>query len=605
MKKSIKFLISFCIYFSLCLASVFSEAPFQLLNNNWEFFWEDFIEPNSTKKPDLYVNLTDSWNQEIKDFANNKSGYGYGSYRFRLTKLDPKKEYALLMDESPISACNLIINGEQLCTVGKVGTNVDTSLPFVSPIYLTFFSDEKGNAEIIFHISNFHQHKGGIIDSLFFGEKKQLEKYYLFQNGIGWLVVGTLFILSCLNIILFLLSKNKENLYFSLLTFFLAARVGSSNFSIFSIAFKNFPYELLMKLDYLSIWAAPILLCFIILFTNKNQFLKKIYTKTIIGTVIGLGIITIFLPASASNYFLPFVEVGAIITILLILIYLLFFVKKKETLTILNILSVITLSISFCFDVFFTERINSYPILIYPLFFLVFAIFQFLNLAAQQSIMHNTQKSLLRNLKKINDKSLSFVPKNFLSLIGKDNVNKVSLGDYTECYMTLSYTNLTFATKWESELSAEQEYFFFSNCVSIMSPIVKKHNGYIGKIFTQDIICLFPNHPTDAIRCNIEITSALNHFLESPQFNSYKMKKATGIHHGKVLLGTIGEENRIEDAVISEAVNVVSRLSQEARKLNVDFLFSDDLFNIVKGNDFDFSQLGISSIKGKSRPISV
>jgi two-component system sensor histidine kinase ChiS len=145
----------------------------------------------------------------------------------------------------------------------------------------------------------------------------------------------------------------------------------------------------------------------------------------------------------------------------------------------------------------------------------------------------------------------------------------------------------------------------FSKCVSIISPIIKKHNGYISKILSENIISLFPNHPSDAVNCYLEITEKLTEYANEEENNYFDLKKATGLHYGNILLGTIGEENRLDDTVISETVNVVSRLSEVAKTYNVDFVFSDEVFNIIRENKFDFAQLGITTIKGKSQPLSI
>ena len=254
---------------------------------------------------------------------------------------------------------------------------------------------------------------------------------------------------------------------------------------------------------------------------------------------------------------------------------------------------------------FFKTRTFSSPFQVYPLFFLAYAIFQFITLAAQQSILYNKQKALVKHLKKLNDVCLSFVPKEFLKQIDKNSVNKVELGDYAEKQMTITYTNLDFISKWETDLSSEQEYSLFSNCVSIIYPIIKKHNGYIAKIISEDIVALFPNHPSDAINCNLEISEMLSNYTNQEINDYFTLKKSTGVHYGNLLLGTIGEEHRLNDTVISEAVNVVSRLSEVAKTYNVDFVFSDEVFNIIRENKFDFAQLGITTIKGKSQPLSI
>ncbi len=60
------------------------------------------------------------------------------------------------------------------------------------------------------------------------------------------------------------------------------------------------------------------------------------------------------------------------------------------------------------------------------------------------------------------------------------------------------------------------------------------------------------------------------------------LRIAVGIHYGPVLLGNIGEERRLEFAVIGDTVNVASRLEELARPLDAAIVVSDELVEAVK-----------------------
>ena len=599
-----KFFLLFLVIFVFLTPLVAENSPYPL--KEWEFFWEDFITFGSTENPDGTISIPQSWEKITKQITGKSTNKGYCSYRKVLSNLDPNKEYAILINESPASACTLFINGEEYYSVGTVSTSKETYKPYISPIYVYFNADQEGKAEIIFHISNFEQKKGGFSTSVFFGNKTEIFKYYIMQNGVSWLVVGTLVILSCFNILLFLLSRErKANLYFALLIFIISLRLGVSRFSIFSLSFPSLSYQFLLKIEYLSIWLAPILLTFIILIKSKDTIKNHIITKCSIIGFFALGLFITVTPISISNILLPVIEVFAYFTIFLSIFYLITQLKNKDLLVTLNLFSIAILAIVLGLDLFIVIKNPKTPFNFFPLCFLLFAVFQFLSLAAQYRILHNTQKKLVKNLKSLNDMCLRFVPKEFLKQIEKDSINKVHLGDCSEKNMTISCTSLDFSNTLETDLSAEQEYSLFSNCISLIFPIIKKHNGYIAKIENKEIFCLFAKHPSDAVYCNFEVTQTLADYMNQERNISFQLKKSTGIHYGKVLLGTIGEENRLEDTVISESVNLVHRISAIARKMNIDFIFSDTFYELVSENKFDFAHLGTTAVKGKSQPITI
>ena len=596
----------------LCLAFVifslffpiFAESSLTPLTT-WDFYWGKFIHSNTDEVPDLQVEIPSNWKNPSKIITGEKQKYGFSSYRKIITGLDPELDYAVILPQSPESACKLFVNGQEIFSVGSVSSSKENHKSSTSPIFVSFKSDNSGTAEIIFHISNFEKNGGGLTNNVFLGLKQDVFKYFISQNGTTWLVIGTLIILSCLNILLyFLSSRKKENLFFSFLTFILAARLGVSRFPVFAITFPILPHELLLRIDYFTIWSSPLLLCFIALIRSVKRARQHIVTKLFIGVAIGIGLITTLAPISIATILLPIVEGLSFSIITLSFISLLCQLRNKNIHTVLNLISFTILAVALYSDIFHITNKTS-PFSFFPLLFFTFSLFQFLSLAAQQRILHSTQKKLVVNLKQLNDMCLKFVPKEFLTQIDKNSINKVSLGDYTEKNMTISYTNLEFSSIWENEISAEQEYTLFSNCVSLIYPIIKKHNGYIAKIISQNIICLFSKHPSDAINCTMEITTELEKYMNQLNNESLVLKKSTGIHYGKMVLGTIGEEGRLDDTVISESVSLVARLSAVARNMGINFLFSDTFYNLISENNYDFAQLGQTVIKGKSQPITI
>lgn len=606
MNKTRKIIFLIIVIFSIFCFHTFAENSVFPITKDWAFYWNQFISSNPEEEPSLYVNIPESWNDAIYQITNKETSYGYASYRKVISGLIPNKEYAILINESPESSCKLFVNGELLAQVGTPAISQEFEIPHFSPIYIYFSADSKGEVELIFHISNYTQSSGGILSNVFFGDRQDIFKYYILQSGLGWLVVGTLIILTCFNFMLFALSPSRrETLYFALLTFVLALRVGISGFSVFSLAFPNISQRILLVLESVSVWITPMLLCFIILASTDMKTKNHISVKILLFSATIVGFISLLLPESFSTFFGPFIEGIALILPCFIFIFLIMQIKVEGISDILNLATIAVLTFALGFQMFDKESSYTTPFHVYPLFFLIFAVFQFINLAAQESIMHHTQKRLVKHLKRANDRCLSFVPKEFLNQIEKKSITKVKLGDYTEKKMTICYTNLDFISKWETELSSEQEYSIFSECVSIIVPIVKKYNGYIAKIISKDLIILFPNHPSDAIKYNLEASKELTKYENLSKNDYFTLKNSSGLHYGEVLLGTIGEENRLDDTVISESVNIVARLATVAKKYNVDFVFSDEMFYLIRENYFDFSQLGITTIKGKSNPLSI
>ena len=85
---------------------------------------------------------------------------------------------------------------------------------------------------------------------------------------------------------------------------------------------------------------------------------------------------------------------------------------------------------------------------------------------------------------------------------------------------------------------------------------------------------------------------------------------AIGVHYGSVLLGNIGNEDRLEYATVGDTVNVASRLETLARPLSAEIVVSEELAQAVSAEGAgellnDFQTAGQHDLRGNGEAISV
>jgi hypothetical protein len=72
------------------------------------------------------------------------------------------------------------------------------------------------------------------------------------------------------------------------------------------------------------------------------------------------------------------------------------------------------------------------------------------------------------------------------------------------------------------------------------------------------------------------------------------------------MLGTIGEKDRMDGTVISDAVNLASRIESLTKSYSLGFLISEHTYGQLSGRQArDIRPIDVVVVKGKSRPVTI
>jgi hypothetical protein len=91
-----------------------------------------------------------------------------------------------------------------------------------------------------------------------------------------------------------------------------------------------------------------------------------------------------------------------------------------------------------------------------------------------------------------------FVPKELLSLLGKDSALDVQLGDQVEKAMTVLFSDLRDFTSLSESLKPEENFNLLNSYLGQMAPIIRRNGGIIDKYIGDAIMALFPKTPFQA-----------------------------------------------------------------------------------------------------------
>jgi two-component system sensor histidine kinase ChiS len=118
-------------------------------------------------------------------------------------------------------------------------------------------------------------------------------------------------------------------------------------------------------------------------------------------------------------------------------------------------------------------------------------------------------------------------------------------------------------------------------------------------------MALFPDDPAQAVRAALAMQKALADIVP-PRGGAGRVGLGVGVHLGRVMMGTIGEVERFEATVISDAVNLASRLESFTKQMGCSLVISgaiahelpDDLVPHIR-------ELGRFAVKGRAEPVTM
>ena len=141
-----------------------------------------------------------------------------------------------------------------------------------------------------------------------------------------------------------------------------------------------------------------------------------------------------------------------------------------------------------------------------------------------------------------------------------------------------------------------------------MVSIIIEHKGIIDKFIGDAIMSIFgapvlhEDDPIQAVLTGLSMLEALKSFNKKQTISGQPpFRIGIGINTGEVIAGNIGSENRLEYAVIGDAINLASRLCNIA-KANM-LLISQSTYEKVK-NKVKAKLIAKQKIKGIAESVN-
>lgn len=228
-------------------------------------------------------------------------------------------------------------------------------------------------------------------------------------------------------------------------------------------------------------------------------------------------------------------------------------------------------------------------------------------MSERYNLMTSRLREYIFRISQMNEAYSRFVPNQFLEFLGKENFVDIQLGDQVQKEMTVMFSDIRGFTDLSEDMTPKENFDFINHYLGYMEPVIRKNNGFIDKFIGDSIMALFHDKVDDAIDAAIEMRHTLARFnLDRIDQGKPTIDSGIGIHTGNLMLGVVGGEGRMDGTVISDAVNLASRLEGLTKIYRTSIIISEDtLIKLENPSKYNFRFLDIARVKGKKEAVYV
>lgn len=216
-------------------------------------------------------------------------------------------------------------------------------------------------------------------------------------------------------------------------------------------------------------------------------------------------------------------------------------------------------------------------------------------------------RNYISEITQLNKAYHGFVPMEFLKFLNKESIIDVKRGDQIQQEMTVVFTDIRSFTDISESMTPKENFDFLNSYLGLVGPLVRSNGGFIDKYIGDAIMALYPASPDDAVKAALEIQKTIYEYnLGRAKKNMMQISIGTGIHTGLLMLGILGEDERVDSTVISDNVNLASRIEGLTKKFGANIIISETTYEGMQVRGlYSFRYLGMIRVKGKKHPVGV
>ena len=200
-----------------------------------------------------------------------------------------------------------------------------------------------------------------------------------------------------------------------------------------------------------------------------------------------------------------------------------------------------------------------------------------------------------------------FVPREFICLLQKESILDVHLDDQVSQKMTVMFADIRGWTTLLEKMTPAEAFRFINAYLRRVSPVIKECGGFIDQFYGDGVMALFPGAPDDAVRAAVGMQGAVAAYNRERARDGFEpIDIGVGLHLADLMLGIIGNEGRMQGAVVSDAVNLAARIEGLNKMYGSYVSLSDEtLLAMEKSDQYRHRFIDRVRVKGRADAVTV
>ena len=204
---------------------------------------------------------------------------------------------------------------------------------------------------------------------------------------------------------------------------------------------------------------------------------------------------------------------------------------------------------------------------------------------------------------------MKYVPESVVEKALNDTAHSIFEGE--QKHITVLFCDIRGFTTMSEDLSPREVVAFLNDYYSIMTEVVKRHNGLVNQFVGDEVFAVFgvplatPNNEENAVYCALEMMEKLALLNEKYRDKiKREIQMGIGLNSGEVVAGNLGSEEKISYSVTGDTVNTGKRIESLTKDKPNSILISAKVYERIP-EKIQVEAWDLIEVRGKKEPIQV